>query len=243
MKKMDKSTSKLIIGTVVFFAFMLTITLRVMPYINHLSDPVTQQRIKDWINSLGTGGWLLVLGVQVAQVVIAFIPGEPVEILSGILYGGVGGLLLCLLGCVIASSGIFFLSQKFGTPLVEKLFNKRKFDNFAFLKDSRKLEAIVFILFLIPGTPKDMLTYIVGTSPMKITQFLLISTFARIPSIISSTYIGYTMRQGEWGITILIFALTAAFGVLGIKYQDSIIGFCKEIGIRIKSRMHGEKDL
>jgi uncharacterized membrane protein YdjX (TVP38/TMEM64 family) len=60
------------------------------------------------------------------------------------------------LGCVLASSGTFLLSNKFGIPLVTKLFKKTKLDEFAFLKGSRKLEMIVFILFLIQGTPKDM---------------------------------------------------------------------------------------
>ncbi len=150
------------------------------------------------------------------------------------MYGGFGGLLICLVGCVVASSGIFLLSKRFGATLVAKLFGKNKFDEFAFIKDSRKLETIVFILFLIPGTPKDMLTYIVGTSPMKISQVLMISTFARIPSIISSTFIGSSMRQGEWEIAILIFAFTAVSGILGIVYKERMVGFCKIIGRRIK---------
>lgn len=243
MKKNDKATGKLIIAVVVFLTIMVVLSLIALRYINLLSEPDAQQKFKAWVTSLGLGGWLLILGIQVVQIIVAFIPGEPVEILAGVLYGGFGGLFICLLGCVIASSITFLLSQKFGAPLVTKLFGKTKLDEFAFLKDSRKLETIVFILFLIPGTPKDMLTYIAGTSSMKVSQFLIISTFARIPSVISSTFIGSTIRQGQWEIAVLIFVLTAAFGISGIKYKDRMLGFCKKIGRRIKGVKHEEKNL
>lgn len=242
MKKVDEPTRKLIIVIAVFFSLMIALSLISLPYINLLSEPETQQKFKAWVTSFGVGGWLLVLCIQIIQIVIAFIPGEPVEILAGVLYGGFGGLFLCLFGCMIASSGVFILSKKFGAPLVAKLFKKSKLDEFAFLKDAKKLETIIFILFLIPGTPKDMLTYVAGTSPMKITQFLAISTFARIPSVISSTFIGSTMRQGEWEIAVLIFALTAVLGVVGIKYQERMVGSCKKIGRRMKGAEHEEEN-
>ena len=122
----------------------------------------------------------------------------------------------------------------------KKTVRKSKLDEFAFLKNAKKLETIVFILFLIPGTPKDMLTYLVGTSPMRITQFLAISTFARIPSVISSTFIGSTIRQGEWEAAALIFVLTAVLGIVGIRHQERMVGFCKRISRRMKGAEHEE---
>ncbi len=242
MKKDDKPTKRLIVVIAVFFSLMIALSLISLPYIKLLSEPETQQTFKAWVTSFGVGGWLLVLCIQIIQIVIAFIPGEPVEILAGVLYGGFGGLFLCLFGCVIASTCVFILSKRFGAPLVAKLFKKSKLDEFAFLKDAKKLETIVFILFLIPGTPKDMLTYVVGTSPMKTTQFLYISTFARIPSVMSSTFIGSTIRQGEWEIAALIFAFTAVLGIVGIKHQEKMMSFCKRIGRRIKGGEHEEEN-
>lgn len=233
MKKDNRPVIRLILVIAVFLSLMITFSLISLPYINLLSEPEIQQAFKLRVTSFGIVGWLLVLCIQIIQIVIAFIPGEPVEILAGALYGGVGGLFLCLLGCIVASSVIFIISKRFGTPFVSKLFKTGKLDEFAFLKDAKKLETIVFILFLIPGTPKDMLTYVVGTSPMKITQFLAISTLARIPSVISSIFIGSTMRQGEWEMATFIFALTAVLRIIGIKYQEKMIGFCKRISRKI----------
>ena len=221
---------------ILFLGVMIALTVLALPYIKLLSQPNTQAQFKSWVHSLGVGGWFVVLGIQVFQIIIAFIPGGPVEILSGVLYGGFGGLLICLIGSVIASSVIILLSKKIGEPVVAKLFKKNKTDEFAFLKDARKLEAVVFFLFLIPGIPKDMLTYIVGVSPMKLSKFLLISTFARIPAIIASTFIGSTMRQGKWEIALTIFLVTAVSGILGIDYKDRMIAYCKKVGSRIKAK-------
>ena len=174
---------------------------------------------------MGVGGWLVVFGIQALQIVIAFIPGEPIEIIAGILYGTWGGLLLCLSGCVVASTLVFSISKKCGTSLLYKMFGKNKVDNFAFLKNKKRVETVSFILFLIPGTPKDMLTYVAGVSNLKLSRFLLISTFARIPSVVSSTLIGSSMRQGDWGITITIFIITAIIGILGIRFNDKIMEF------------------
>ena len=224
----DIITRKFIITAVVLLLLLAACTVLLMPTFRKYSDPVQQAELKRWLSSLGVLGYLVVIGIQMAQIVIAFIPGEPVEVLAGVLYGGFGGLLVCVIGCVIASSGIFLLSKRFGTPFVERFFTKKKLEEYSFLRDARKLDLTVFILFLIPGTPKDMLTYVVGTSPMRLFRFLAISTFARIPSIVSSTFIGSSLLSNQWPIAVAIFAVTAIIGVLGIIYRERMIEFSKK---------------
>ena len=223
--KLSKTQKQAIALSVVGIIIVIVITLLFMPYFEKLYKPDYQEKIKEWISSLGVGGWLVVFGIQALQIVIAFIPGEPIEIIAGILYGTWGGLLLCLSGCVVASTLVFSISKKCGTSLLYKMFGKNKVDNFAFLKNKKRVETVSFILFLIPGTPKDMLTYVAGVSNLKLSRFLLISTFARIPSVVSSTLIGSSMRQGDWGITITIFIITAIIGILGIRFNDKIMEF------------------
>lgn len=208
---------------VLFFILLIGITAVSMPFFSRLSDPVTQQKLQLLVESMGFSGFFLILGIQILQVIIAFIPGEPVEILAGVLYGAWGGLFLCLLGVVLASSAIFFTVRRFGYPLVLRLFGKEKIRDFKFLNNTERVEIVTFILFLIPGTPKDMLTYLAGVSGIKPSRFLLLSSFARIPSIVTSTIMGATMSRGNWEMTIFIFLLTAGTGLLGILYKDKII--------------------
>ena len=162
------------------------------------------------------------LFIQILQVFVAFIPGEPVEILMGVMYGTVGGLLLSLLGCAIGSVMVFLTVRKFGQPLFELFFNKKHLDRFAFLRNSKKLELFTFILFFIPGTPKDVLTYFAPLTPIDTRVFILITIFARIPSIITSTYVGSSILEGNLLKTLLIFAATAVIGIAGIILGNAI---------------------
>ncbi|MCR2027068.1 TVP38/TMEM64 family protein [Anaerotruncus colihominis] len=227
MKQLSPDERKqyvLLCGVVVLFiALTGVITALCMPFFSKLSDPAFQAQFQEWINSLGFGGWLVVLGIQIFQIVVAFIPGEPVELIAGVLYGAWGGLATCLLGVVLASSAIFFTTRRFGQRLVVRIFGQKKVDEFKFLNNAQKVETVTFILFLIPGTPKDMLTYLAGISKIKPSRFLLLSTFARIPSIITSTLMGATMSRGNWITAALVFLFTLAIGLVGLLYKQKIM--------------------
>ncbi|MEM1483976.1 VTT domain-containing protein [Oscillospiraceae bacterium PP1C4] len=227
MKKRSPAEKKqyLVSALIITAALMLIgiLSALCMPFFSRLSDPTFREELQIWIHSLGFQGWLILLGIQMLQIVIAFIPGEPVELLAGVLYGAWGGLATCLLGTLLASTAIFFTVRMFGYPLVVGIFGKEKLNQFKFLNNAEKVAAVTFILFLIPGTPKDMLTYLAGVSRIKPAQFLLISTFARIPSVITSTLMGATMSRGNWGMTVLLFLLTAAIGLIGIFYKEKFM--------------------
>lgn len=227
MKKEKKVFVAIAAG--LFLLAIIGLTLFCIPYIERLSTPEVQMEFKNWIAEKGFWGIFIVFGIQVLQIVIAFIPGEPVELVAGVLYGSIGGLVICLLGCVAASSLIFKVSERFGKRLLHFLFGEEKVKNWAWIHDSKRMGTITFILFLMPGTPKDMLTYIAGITEITMGKFILLSTFARIPSILTSTMVGSTMRQGQWEISILVFVLTGIVGIAGILTKDKIIDFCRKM--------------
>lgn len=201
----------------------IAISFIIYPYIEKLSKPQYQAEINRFIKSLGIGGPLLLIFVQFIQVIIAFIPGGPFEILTGVLYGAYGGLIICLIGSVSASALIFKLSKKYGKRILYFFFSKEKIAKWEWLKDSRKTDIVVFILFLIPGTPKDMLTYIVGIGDIGLLKFIIISSLARIPALFSSALIGTTMRQGDIKSSLLIFVITGIVGITGICIKDTVL--------------------
>lgn len=220
-----KSNRKLLatlIGFLSFAVLSVIICIYIMPPLSSITQDGAREAFQKKIEGYGFGGVLIMFGIQVLQIVIAFIPGEPIEVLMGIMYGTFGGLVLSLTGCAVGTSIVFLAVKKFGQPLFEVFFDKKNIERFEFLKNSKKLKLLIFILFFIPGTPKDLLTYFAPLTPIKAADFLLLSVFARIPSIITSTYAGSSIIGGNLVKTVIIFAATAALGIAGIIISNKI---------------------
>ncbi len=202
---------------------LIYLTIALTPWIASLGEEQNRAAFKEMITSQGFLGWLIILGIQILQIIVALIPGEPVEILAGFVYGTWGGLLTCLLGIGIGSAIIFIAVHYMGEGLVNKMASSDKISKFKFLKDTKNIELIVFILFFIPGTPKDVLTYFSGLTPIKPLRVIFIATVARIPSVVSSTLAGAQIESGNWVSTIIIFAITGLLGIAGILYNRKLL--------------------
>ena len=124
-------------------------------------------------------------------------------------------MAFCLVGNLIGSTLIFLLTKRYGKKFVQRFISEEKMDKISFFKDESRLNAVTFILFLIPGTPKDIFTYLLGLTNMKLSTFLLISSIARIPSIYSSTLVGANLGSNMLAQAILIYAITGIFSLGG----------------------------
>ena len=198
----------------VFIALTLAITWFVgRPLIEHLREP---EKFRAWVDSAGPMGRIYFLGIQVLQVVIAIIPGEPVEIGAGYAFGAVEGTLLCMLGSVIGSMAVYFFVRRFGIKAVEIFFPVEKIESLRFLNTAKKRDSLMFLLMFIPGTPKDLLGYvapIVGLSPQ---AWLFITAVARIPSIVTSTVGGGALGGQNYTVAIAAFAVTLLISGAGL---------------------------
>ena len=212
---------------------LTALTVLALPYVRRLSDPETQRFIQNWIGERGLWGIFILLGLQVFQVIIAFIPGEPMELLAGALCGALGGTVLCLTGTVLASACIFALSRRYGRRLLALLgFGEKQVAQWKWLQrdeQSEKADLVIFLVFLIPGTPKDMLTYVVGMTRVSLKRFLWLSTLARVPSVLSSTLIGSSVIQGEGETALILMLVTGLLGILGIEAREKILAFCRRV--------------
>lgn len=175
-----------------------------------------KEKFREWVRSAGILGDLAMIGVSALQVVVAIIPGEPFELAAGYAFGWFRGMLLCMIGFALASSLIFALVKKYGMRFVLLFFTEEKINSIAFLKDSKRLNMLTFILFLIPGTPKDVLTYFVGVTPMKLGTFLILTMIARIPSIVSSTITGALVFSNNWLPAVITYGITGIVTVICI---------------------------
>lgn len=141
---------------------------------------------------------LVLIGINVAQVLLAFLPGEPVELASGYAFGCIEGTVLCLVASAMGTTIIYGAVRRWGRRAVELLFARDMFERYAWLHDARKLELMMLIVFLIPGTPKDFLTYFAGLSAMRFPAVLLIATLGRLPSIVTSTITASAFGDGNY---------------------------------------------
>ena len=230
MKKLDKKNTIRLIAVIVFIAVSILVTFLLIPYIKHLTTEAGREAMKARIDAKGAWGWLAFLLVQILQVIIAIIPGEPIEIVGGMLFGSFGGFALCILGLLIGSIGVFYLVRAVGRPLVLAFVSEEKFEQLKILHNQKRLETLIFILFLIPGTPKDALTYCVPLTNIRPRKFLVLSTIARIPSVISSTIVGGNIGRGNWLFAASVFAATALVGLLGIAFNDKLMKSLKSRG-------------
>ncbi len=187
------------------------LVMYLMPLMKEISTTEGQIAFKDKISGLGIKGILLLFILQLAQIVLVVLPGEPLEVLAGMCYGSIGGMIFIFASVFITTTLIYFLVKRYGKKYIYQSFKKEKIDkieNSKALKNPKTVELVLIILFLIPGTPKDLLTYIGALLPISFKRFILISTFARFPSVISSTIVGANIVQAKWQWAVIVYAVT-----------------------------------
>jgi uncharacterized membrane protein YdjX (TVP38/TMEM64 family) len=217
--KRRKIISAISILSIIAFFVIITIVVG-EPLLNFVAD---SEKFRGWVDSQGFWGRLTLIGIMCLQVVVAIIPGEVIEIGAGYAFGAVEGMLLCLIGAAIGSAVIFAFTKRFGIKLVEAFIPREKINSLQFVKDSKKLDLLIFILFFIPGTPKDVITYFIGLTPMKLHTFLIISSIARVPSVISSTIGGNAIGMQDYRFAVIVFAITAGISIVGIIIYNKIL--------------------
>lgn len=183
------------------------------PMIEFVREP---ERFRAWVDSSGFVSRVIFVGMVIFQLIIALIPGEPLEMGAGYAFGAWEGTILCIIGCVIGSALVFLFVRRFGVKLVEVFFPREKIRSLRFLQDSRRLNLLTFIVFFIPGTPKDLLSYFIGLTDMKLGTWLFITAVARIPSIVTSTVTGDALGLKDYQFALIAFGVTLALSLAGI---------------------------
>lgn len=210
MSKNNKLKIFKIILTIMLLVLIIGIIVYLFPVMKNLSSIEGQVEFKQKVGDSGILGMLSLFGLQVAQIFLIIVPGEPIEILAGMCYGGLWGTVFIMISAFIISTTIFLLVRKFGKKFVYSFCSEekvKKIENSKLFNNPKKIEMIMLILFLIPGTPKDLLVYIAGLLPIRPLKFILISSIARFPSVISSTLAGENLAVGDWKMSIILYAI------------------------------------
>ena len=208
---MNKKKILKILLNIITITLFVGLIIYLLPVMKGLLTNEGRIEFKNKLDGMGAGKFWILFALEIAQILLVVLPGEPLEILAGMCYGTIGGTIFIMATVCLTTTIVFLLVRKYGRAYVEEFFSKEKIDkieNSKFFKDPKNIEIIMTILFIIPGTPKDLLVYIGGLLPIKPVRYILISTFARFPSVITSTLMGASLLNGNITMSIIIYIAT-----------------------------------
>ena len=207
-------------GKIKFFKIILLIVAIILiigmiwnmvPIIKGLFSESGKLEYKEKVEEAGVFGVFMIVGLELIKVFLAFIPGEPIEIVTGMCYGKIWGTLIIMCSAAVATTIIYCLVRVFGRKFIYNFLSEEKvekFENMKLFKNENRLEIVLLILFISPFVPKDVLIYLAGILPINPLKFLLISILGRFPSVFSSTFAGETLVKGNFKGTIFIYLIS-----------------------------------
>jgi uncharacterized membrane protein YdjX (TVP38/TMEM64 family) len=225
-------------GLVAFFILIIAASVLTVLYINSMGTDSLQGKLESAIKQAGVFGILICLGIQFIQVVVAFIPGEVVQVVIGYVYGTIPGGFITLTGALLSSIFVFYLVRKLGAPFVQGMIGSKDSGRIKFLHNSKNLNSLVFILYLIPGLPKDLFNYVIPLTDMRPSAFFVLSTIARAPAIFASTFVAASFKSGDYLQMAIVAAVFGGLGLLGIVFNQRIMRFVDRLVTRLSPRHH-----
>ncbi|KEI95301.1 membrane protein [Clostridium botulinum A2B7 92] len=214
-------------GSIILSLFFLFIIFIGYIYYKNLAVLKDPKNIKNIILSYGSYGIIVFLIFQIIQVVAFFILGEVMQIAGGYIYGTLLGSVYSLIGITLGNVFVFLLAHIYGKPLVHKIISKKDLKFFDRMLNIGSIKLIVFLLYLIPGIPKDALGYICGISDIKLKKFFILSTLGRIPGVLASAYFGANIHTGNKSVLIIVGVVSSLVFIIGVLNGEKII---KKIG-------------
>ena len=197
------------------FSILLMVALTILlgkPIIEYIQDPAA---FTLRMQNLGAWGPIVFMTLNIAQVLLAIIPGGPFEVAAGALWGPIWGTIMCDIAMSIGGVITFLFVRKFGMKFIELFVKREEIESVKFLKSTEKSTMLLFLFFLLPGTPKDLMCYVVGLTDIKVSTWILINLVGRFPAILLSALGGHSFTEQNIGLFIVVFAIIIVLYFLG----------------------------
>ena len=182
-----------------------------------LMDAVrNKESFRLWIDAQGPWKYLIMVGIMTAQIIVALVPGAPVEMAAGYAFGLWGGVGLCLIGTAIGNAIVILLTRVFGMRMVRLFMDDDKILALTqkLTREQKRMDLMVFVLFLIPGTPKDLMTYVAGLLPIPLARYLILTSTARIPSMIGNALGGSMLGRQNYRAAMITMAVVVLISLI-----------------------------
>ncbi len=187
------------------------------------------ERVVDYLKANSSIAALLIICIQIVQVVICFLPGQPVQFAASYMFGVMRGFALSITGAVIGTVISFYLAKLLGNDAMNLFFGKEKVRDYKKKLDSGRGLLLAFLIYLIPGIPKDLVSYVAGISDMRFRPFLLVATVGRIPGMLGSLMLGHFFGRQDYRAMIIIAVIVAVMLLICYIKRDALIGFLDDV--------------
>lgn len=235
----EKNDRKRVVISLVKILFLVTIVIGIPLYIYFFKHDWLAQ-FKDfsdvlaYLESYKTESIIIYIGLQVIQIIISVIPGQVFQFAAGYLYTFFPSLLFSIIGAFIGTTISFFLARWLGSDFVHLFFGKEKTTEYVEKLNSKRAYTIVFLLYLIPGIPKDVVSYAAGVSEMNFKAFILLSMVGRLPGMMGSLMIGSMWHKEEYAGMIILGVIAVTAFICCIIFRKKINALLDKAYDRIK---------
>ena len=229
IKRAEKENKRRVILSVVKISMLVLIVVGIPLYLwfFHGDWIKSFENIDDvvaFLEKYETQSIFVYIGLQIVQIVISIIPGQVFQMAAGYIYGFWPALLFAMTGALLGTTLSFMLAKVLGRDFLHIFFGEEKMSYYIERLNSKKMYAIVFFLYLIPGIPKDMVSYAAGVSEIKFKPFIIISALGRLPGMIGCLLMGDMMMEENYTGAVIIGVFAVITFALCIIFRKKIHG-------------------
>lgn len=216
-----------IISAIIKLLLLLVILIAVPIYIyfyhHELIDQFSSlEQVEAFFKEYKTQSIFIYVLMQAMQIIICIIPGQWLQFAAGYMYGFWLGFLFSIIGALIGTVVTYYLAKLLGHDAMHLIFGEEKIQKMLITLNSKKAIVLVFLVYLIPGVPKDLCSYVAGLSEMKLKPFIIVSLIGRSPAMMGSLLIGKLVGLGGYTGAIIIGAIAVVLCILGVVFRKKI---------------------
>ena len=228
----DSSGKKIIAILKLILLVIIIAGIPAFLYLKYGSDVFskdTAYRVVDYLRQNSRIAFLLIIGLQIIQVVICILPGQPIQFAASYMFGVTKGFLLSIIGAVIGTIISFYLAKALGSDAMHVFFDEEKIEDYQRKLNSGRGLLLAFLIYLIPGIPKDLVSYAAGISEMRFRPFLLVATVGRSPGMLGSLLLGHYFGEQNYRAIAVLSVIVAIILLICFIKREALIGFLDRI--------------
>ena len=192
----------------------------------------TAFNVIDYLKQNSRTAFLIIIGLQIIQVVVCILPGQPIQFAASYMFGVGAGFLLSIIGAVIGTTISFYTAKLLGSDAMHLFFGEEKIKEYQRRLNSGRGLLMAFLIYLIPGVPKDLVSYAAGISEMRFRPFLLAATVGRSPAMLGSLLIGHFFGKQNYTAMIILTGIVILLLFVCIIKRKSLIAFLDKIEMK-----------